>query len=35
MIGIAGRKGLKGKLIGNIAEKVLHNANRDILAVSL
>ena len=35
VIGMVGRKGLKGKLIGNTAEKVLHNANRDILAVSL
>lgn len=35
VIGTVGRKGLKGKLIGNTAEKVLHNAHRDILAVSL
>ncbi len=34
VIGTVRRKGIKGKLIGNTAEKVLHNLHTDLLAVS-
>jgi universal stress protein E len=34
VIGTLGRKGIKGKLIGNTAEKVLHHLRTDLLTVS-
>lgn len=35
IIGTLGRKGIKGKLIGNTAEEVLHDLKTDVLAVKL
>ena len=34
VIGTVRRKGIKGKLIGNTAEKVLHNLHTDLLVIS-
>jgi universal stress protein E len=35
IIGTIGRKGIKGKLIGNTAEEVLHDLKTDVLAIKL
>jgi universal stress protein E len=35
VLGTLGRKGIKGKLIGNTAEEVLHDLKTDVLAVKL
>ncbi len=35
VIGTMGRKGIKGKLIGNTAEEVLHELKTDVLAIKL
>jgi len=34
VVGTVRRKGIKGKLIGNTAEKVLHNLHTDLLVIS-